>query len=285
MSRPRPRSGSNRRVDDPRARERPSPASSRPTSPPPPVAAPEGLAGAHLVPGERAIVELLRAAPRRVRRLFVVAGRQAPELMALAAEVGVRIEAIDEERLTTIVPPALARGMIALADPPPEHDVDDLIAGPDDVGRQVLVALDGVVDPHNLGAILRSAEFFGARGALWPRDRAVGLTPAAVRASAGASERLPIARVVNLARALERCQGAGYWVVGTVVDDGRPLREIWEKGAPERVVVVFGGEERGLRRLTRERCDVLATIPRTGAIGSLNVSAAAAVTLAEICAD
>lgn len=275
MSRPRPRSGSNPRADDPcRARDRP-----------PPLVGPDVLSGAHLVPGERAIVELLRAAPRRVRRLFVAAGRQVPDLEALAVAVGVRITAVDEERLADIVPPALARGMIALADPPPEHDLEDLLADADAPGRQVLVALDGVVDPHNLGAILRSAEFFGARGALWPRDRAVGLTPAAVRSSAGASERLPIARVVNLARALEQCQSAGYWVVGTVVDDGRPLRELVGEGVPERLVVVFGGEERGLRRLTRERCDFLATIPRGGAIGSLNVSAAAAVTLAAISAN
>jgi len=148
--------------------------------------------------------------------------------------------------------------------------------------RQILVALDGVQDPHNLGAILRSAEFFGATGAIWPRDRAVSVTPAAIRSSSGATERLPLARVTNLARALDLCKEAGFWVIGTVVDGGRPLREICADDPPERLVLVLGSEEKGLRRLTRERCDFLATIPRRGEIGSLNVSTAAAVALAAL---
>jgi 23S rRNA (guanosine2251-2'-O)-methyltransferase len=146
----------------------------------------------------------------------------------------------------------------------------------------VLVALDGVQDPHNLGALIRSAEFFGVLGLFWARDRSAGLSPAVVRASAGASERLPLAQVTNLARALATCKDSGYWILGTVPDGGSPLRTLVAQGLPDAVVVVLGGEERGLRRLTRENCDFLATIPGAGGVASLNVSAAAAVTLSDV---
>jgi 23S rRNA (guanosine2251-2'-O)-methyltransferase len=148
------------------------------------------------------------------------------------------------------------------------------------------VVCDGIVDPHNFGAVLRSAEFFGAEGVAWARDRAAPLSPAAVRASAGASERVSLSEVTNLARALtwatqQRDAGADWWVVGTVVDGGVPLAEL-AADPPVNMLLVLGSEQRGLRRLTRERCDFLVTIERAGALGSLNVSAAAAVALAAL---
>ncbi|MCA9658258.1 MAG: 23S rRNA (guanosine(2251)-2'-O)-methyltransferase RlmB [Myxococcales bacterium] len=222
----------------------------------------------------------MRGSPGRIQQLVVLEGRAPSEIEALAAAAAVEIRRVDALGLADICSPALARGVVAVATPPAEHTIEALIEGEAEGGRRVLVALDGVQDPHNLGAILRSAEFFGAAGAFWPRDRAAGVTPVAVRTSAGATERLPLARVTNLARALELAKDAGYWVIGTVVDDGRSLREICAQGLPERLVVVLGSEEKGIRRLTRERCDFLATIPRSGEIGSLNVSAAGAVCLA-----
>ena len=244
---------------------------------------PAAASGAYLVPGERAVTELLRAAPGRIERLLLQEGREAPGVEAAAAATGVRVRRVGAEELAALLPPGLARGMIAVAEPPPILAVEDLIARAPAEGPAILVALDGVQDPHNLGAILRSAEFFGALGALWPIDRAANLSAAVARTSAGATERLPLARVTNLARALSACKEAGFWVVGTVVDGGRPLAELVREGLPERVVVVLGSEESGLRRLTRETCDFLATIPRVGQIGSLNVSAAAAVTLSAVC--
>jgi len=200
----------------------------------------------------------------------------------LAAQAGVTIQRVHEDIIAEVCPPALARGMVAVADPPPERALEDLLAPVGDA-RQLLVALDGVQDPHNLGAILRSAEFFGAAGAVWPRDRAASVTPVAIRSSSGATERLPLCRVTNLARTLDLCKDAGFWVLGTVVDGGRPLREICAQELPQRLVLVMGSEEKGLRRLTRERCDFLATIPRRGEIGSLNVSTAAAIALSALC--
>jgi 23S rRNA (guanosine2251-2'-O)-methyltransferase len=236
------------------------------------------------VPGERAVVELLRADPRRIRRLHVLATRPPGEIEALAAAAKVAITRASADELAMILGPELARGVIAVATPPREHDVEDLIAlRPTNPGRRrVLVALDGVQDPHNLGALIRSAEFFGVLGLFWARDRSAGLSPAVVRASAGASERLPLAQVTNLARALATCKDSGYWILGTVPDGGSPLRTLVAQGLPDAVVVVLGGEERGLRRLTRENCDFLATIPGAGGVASLNVSAAAAVTLSDV---
>jgi len=233
------------------------------------------------VPGERAVVELLRAQPKRVRRLVVLASRPAGEAEALAAQLGLVVTRVELADLATVISPDLARGIVAVAAPPREHDIDDLLVlrSTDPERRRVLVALDGVQDPHNLGALMRSAEFFGALGMFWARDRSASLSPTVVRSSAGASERLPLAQVTNLARALAAAKEAGFWVLGTVADGGSSLRALVAKGLPDALVVVLGSEEKGLRRLTRESCDFLATIPGAGGVASLNVSAAAAVTL------
>ncbi len=235
------------------------------------------------MPGERAVRELVDAAPGRVHRVWVD-----PRNRELANWLGtqpVEVAHVDRAALDDRLAPHLHRGVLAEADPPPVVDVtvlvDRLAQAP---GPQVLVALDEVQDPHNLGAVVRSAEFFGAGGLFWCRDRSSGLSPVVVRASAGASERLPLGIAKNLARALQYCKDAGFWVVGTVVDGGVPLdRLAGDPDRPERLVVVLGGEHRGLRRLTREACDFLATIARHGEVGSLNVSAAAAVTLDALC--
>lgn len=247
----------------------------RPRAPEPPPAP------GYLVPGERAVVELLRAQPGRVRRLMVLAHRPAGEVEALAERLKIAVRRVEPDELALVIAPELARGVVAVAAPPREHDIEDLLAlrPADPDRRRLLVALDGVQDPHNLGALMRSAEFFGALGMFWARDRSAGLSPTVVRSSAGASERLPLGQVTNLARALAACKAADYWVLGTVAEGGTSLRELASRGLPDALVVVLGSEERGLRRLTRESCDFLGTIPGAGGVASLNVSAAAAVTL------
>ncbi|MEE9386944.1 MAG: 23S rRNA (guanosine(2251)-2'-O)-methyltransferase RlmB [Nannocystaceae bacterium] len=238
-----------------------------------------------MVPGERAVVELMRDAPKRVQRLHMEAGRTMDEIERLAATAGLAIQRCARAELDDLVGPGLARGVVAQADSPVLGDMDELFtrAGHRSkrtrLGRRVFVALDGVQDPQNLGAIIRSAEFFGAQGLFYARDRAAPLSPSAVRASAGASERLPLACLPNLARALEQCKQSGYWVVGTVVDSGQDAAQLCAQ-LPDDFVLVMGSEERGLRRLTRDRCDFLASIPGQAEVGSLNVAAAAAVALA-----
>lgn len=234
-------------------------------------------------------MELLRHAPGRVRCVWLDRRREGGDLHAMAVEAGVTLELVDGRELAKRAPRVDAQGVLAHAEPPAWHDLGDVVDGlvgasPDE--RRILVALDGVQDPQNLGAIVRTCEFFGVRGLVWPRDRAVGVTPAVVRASAGATERLPLCRVTNLARALEECRDRGVWVLGTVVDGGEPLpRLIAEDRMPDPLVVVMGAEHGGLRRLTRARCDLLATIEGAGGVASLNVSAATAAALALLRAD
>ncbi|MCA9705770.1 MAG: RNA methyltransferase [Myxococcales bacterium] len=273
------------------------------------------------MPGPRAVGELLRHAPGRVEALWLDRRHEGGELVALAEAAGIEPQWQESRALSRRAPDLDCQGVLVRARPPVLVDLEDLLdaalaepaeraeraepaesggargraeavasepaeaapgepepAGP---GRRVLVALDGVQDPQNLGAIMRTCEFFGVLGLVWPRDRAAGVTPAVVRASAGASERLPLCRVVNLARALEAAAERGLWVVGTVPQGGQPLPKlVAEDGIPDPVLVVMGGEHGGLRRLTRARCDLLVTIPGRGGVASLNVSAATAATLA-----
>jgi 23S rRNA (guanosine2251-2'-O)-methyltransferase len=184
------------------------------------------------------------------------------------------------------------QGVLALAAPLPEADLDDLVGGrrgADNMvrgGRQegsvrpFLVALDGVTDPGNLGAILRSAECAGVTGVVLPRHRSVHVTPAATKAAAGAVEHLPIAVVGGLPAALARMREAGVHVIGL---EGRAATSIYDlAGADGPVCVVLGAEGKGLSRLVGERCDQLVAIPVHGRLGSLNVSAAAALACFEI---
>ncbi len=234
------------------------------------------------------MLELLQAAPERVRELWIERGREFPALVELATRGGVAIRSRERDELDEAVGFGLARGVVAHARPPKAWAIEDLLIREDGPrtrrGFRLLVVLDGVQDPHNFGAVIRSAEFFGAAGVVWARDRSAPLTAVAVRSSAGATERLPLCQVVNLARALEQAKQAQWWVIGTVVEadpDGRALRELAED-PPTDIVLVLGSEEKGLRRLTRDRCDFLATIEGAGQLGSLNVSAAAAVALAQL---
>lgn len=225
------------------------------------------------------MVELFDAASDRIERLLVDAKRDF-DVAHRAAALGIPVEYVERDALQLAAGDADPRGIVALAAPPPLLDIEDLLTRPSDAPRRVLVALDGVVDPQNLGAILRSCEFFGVSGVFWPRDRAVGLTATVARASAGASERLAMAEVTNLAQALRACKDAGLWIVGTVVDASDDLATLCRTDAmPDAVVLVLGSEGRGIRRLIAESCDFKVMLARHGRLGSLNVAAAAASSL------
>lgn len=217
-----------------------------------------------------------------MQRLVFEAGREFAELQTLADAEGLAIEEVESHVLDDWVGPGNARGVVAIATSPVTEDMDVFLdrVGPEQgPRRRIVVALDGVVDPHNLGAVIRSAEFLGARGVFWAKDRSAPLSAVAVRSSAGATERLPLLSVTNLARAMETLQGAGFWTLGTVVDDA-PALTAQLGDLPDSLVVVMGSEHKGIRRLTRERCDYLARIEGGGTLGSLNVSSAAAVVFA-----
>jgi 23S rRNA (guanosine2251-2'-O)-methyltransferase len=169
------------------------------------------------------------------------------------------------------------QGAIAIVGEYPYVDLEDLVAA--DNALPLLLALDSVTDPQNLGALVRSALTLGAHGVVVTNDRAARVTPAVVRASAGATEHTRIASVVNLVRALEQLKERGFWIVGAVLEPDALLP--WQVDFKQPTVIVVGAEGPGLRRLVRKTCDVAASIPMAGRLGSLNASAAGAVLLYE----
>lgn len=236
--------------------------------------------GGSVVPGRRAVLELLHAGRRRVRSISIAAGRDpAPildEIQARATAARVPVRHLDADALREEAGVETAQGVVARADPLPSTPLGELL----DDERAFLVALDGVTDPRNLGAVLRSAVAAGATGALVPRHRSALLSAAAVKAAAGAVEHLPIALVGGVAAALDQASRAAVWSVGL---DAAGDRDVYDLAIADRpLVLVLGAEGTGLARLVRERCDVVVRVPMPGPMESLNVSAAAAVACFEV---
>lgn len=260
------------------------------------VASHRGLGGDQ-VEGRQAVRELLIAGRRPVREVWMLDQRDdAPilqDIRELAASERVPVTTVGKGRFHAQARCEAPQGVLALAAPLPEVDLDALVAGtaatagaatgadPSAAGRPpFLVALDGVTDPGNLGAVLRSAECAGVTGAILPRHRAVHVTPAATKAAAGAVEHVPMAVVGGLPSAIAELRRAGVHVVGL---DGAAPQSLYDvAGADGPICLVLGAEGRGLSRLVRERCDQVVAIPMAGALGSLNVSAAAALACFEI---
>jgi len=237
--------------------------------------------GERLVHGLHPVRELLRAG-RRVTGLRVATGRRSTpeleELVALAVEAGVPVDRVEGEELDEAAPGAVHQGVVATAPPFPYATPEDLLAVATRSGRPaLLVALDGVTDPRNVGSIARTAEAVGAHGLIVPEHRSAAVTPAVEKAAAGALAHLPVARVTNLVRTLEALGRAGVWSLG--LDGTSPTPLTGHPLADGPVVLVVGAEGRGLTRLVRERCDALVALPMRGRVGSLNASVAAGVAL------
>ena len=222
--------------------------------------------------GVRPVIEALRGGRRKVFEILDATANAEAAKAARAA--GVPVSKVPHARVGELARGGVHQGIAARVEPYPYAELDDLLATPD----PLVVVLDGVTDPQNLGAVLRVADGAGASGVVMPKDRAVGVTAAAVKASAGASEHVPVARVTNLRRAVDRMKEAGLWVYAAEVG-GTPHTELDLTGP---VGLVLGSEGRGVRRLVRKGCDGTVTIPMLGAVGSLNVSVAAAVLLYEV---
>ena len=246
------------------------------------VSSDRGLGGEQ-VEGRQAVRELLIAGRRKVREVWMLDERdESPvldDIRELAAGDRVTVTRVGRSRFAAQARCEAPQGVLALAAPLPEVDLDTLVAGRGGTAP-FLVALDGVTDPGNLGAILRSAECAGVTGAILPRHRAVHVTPAATKAAAGAVEHVPMAVVGGLPAALAALRTAGVHVVG--LDGAAPTSLYDVAGADGPVCLVLGAEGRGLSRLVRERCDEVVAIPMKGVLGSLNVSAAAALACFEI---
>jgi len=226
--------------------------------------------------------ELLLAGRRRVRDVWLAddvdAAPAVGDILELAADARVPLRRVPRAQLEAEARTDAPQGVLAHAAPLPEADLDELCrAAP---GRPFLLALDGITDPQNLGAVLRTAECAGVTGIVLPRHRAAAVTPTVTKAAAGAVEHLAIAPVGGLPAALERMRAAGVWVVGLDAAGDAALFDL--PLAAEPVALVLGAEGRGLGRLARRRCDVVASIPLRGALASLNVAAAAAVACFEV---
>lgn len=232
--------------------------------------------------GIHAVEAWLSRSPERLRQLWLQEGRDDARLQTLAAgaaRAGVKPQRVPRATLDRLAPEARHQGVVAEVLPQPPGDeagLQDLIEG---LGPQALIlVLDGVQDPHNLGACLRTADAAGADAVVLPRDRSAGLTPVARKVASGAAETLPVFTVTNLARVLERLKTAGFWLYGAA---GEADQNLYEQSLEGRVAWVLGAEGKGLRRLTREHCDVLIRIPMGGTVESLNVSVATGVVLFE----
>jgi 23S rRNA (guanosine2251-2'-O)-methyltransferase len=232
--------------------------------------------------GINAVREALEAG-RAIDRIVIAKGRQdtrVEKIVQLARERDVPVRFEDRGQLDRLASTQDHHGVVALVAARATVTFEDVMekAAADKDRKGLLVLLDGVEDPHNLGAIIRTTLAAGAHGVVVPERRAAGLTDTVTRASAGALEHLSVARVKNLVRAMEEMKEAGYWLVGL---DEHAEKSYTEADFTSPVGIVLGGEGKGLHELTRKRCDFLVSLPTTGPIRSLNVSVAAGVVLFE----
>lgn len=233
--------------------------------------------------GINPVTEMLQGGAKGVQRIVLAGtrgGEDMQDLLGLAARAGVPVEYRDRAYLEKLAGTGNHQGVVCFCRDFGYADLDDLIANRrEPFVEGLIVILDGVTDPQNLGALLRTARCFGANGVIIPQDRASPVTPTVVKASAGAALHLPVARVVNIANTLERLKKEGYWIYGAEARSGTDLERVDFGGG---VALVMGSEGGGIRPLVRKKCDFFVSIPLPGNFESLNVSVAAGVILHHI---
>jgi 23S rRNA (guanosine2251-2'-O)-methyltransferase len=239
-----------------------------------------------LVYGQHAVAALLQRSPRQVTRLLVLTGRRdgrMQKLLGQARRDGIAIEELGRAELDRRCP-GNHQGVVAElggdgGEPAVEWREEDLPALVAGSAEPLLLVLDGVTDPHNLGACLRSADAAGVTAVVAPKDKAAGLTPVVRKVACGAAESVPFVQVTNLARTLQQLQEQGVWIVGAA---GEADQSLYDQKLTGPLALVMGAEGSGMRRLTRERCDFLVNLPMAGSVASLNVSVATGICLFEI---
>jgi len=230
-----------------------------------------------IVIGRNPVCEALRAG-RAINKIYLARGMKSAataDIVNLARGKQVPVQNVDKQFLDRMAPGTVHQGVIAQAAPYAYVELEDILAAVKDADP-LLVLLDEVTDPHNLGAVIRSADAAGAHGVIIPRRRAAAVTPVVVKSSAGAVEFLPVARVGNIARTIELLKERGIWVVGAHPD---APQLVWDAPLTGPLAIVIGGEDKGLGRLVREKCDMLVKLPMAGRVNSLNASVAAALVL------
>ncbi|HVE50573.1 MAG TPA: 23S rRNA (guanosine(2251)-2'-O)-methyltransferase RlmB [Casimicrobiaceae bacterium] len=235
------------------------------------------MSDTRILVGFHAVTARLRQRPDSIRAIYVAAARhdaRSRDLIERAKLAGAAIHAVDDKRLDDMARGARHQGVVASVDATIPHTIlADVLEHPHEA--PLLLVLDGVTDPHNLGACLRSADAFGVHAVVVPKDRAVGVNATVAKAASGAADSVPVIAVTNLARALRELKDAGVWIVGA--ESGGESLFTADLAGP--LAWVLGAEGEGLRRLTRENCDRMVGIPTMGSVESLNVSVAAGVCL------
>jgi 23S rRNA (guanosine2251-2'-O)-methyltransferase len=237
----------------------------------------------HLVYGLHAVNAALERAPQRVLELWMAQPRddsRARDLKERAERAGVHVHATSAEALVKLVGDVVHQGAVIAIRPMKAWDEHDLTQYLSELsGDPLLLILDGVTDPHNLGACLRTADAAGAHAVVIPKDRSASVDGVVRKVAAGAAEFIPVVSVTNLARTLDALKQRGIWVVGT---DGEAPQALYKADLKRPLALVLGAEGSGMRRLTRDKCDFLVRIPMAGHVESLNVSVAAGIALFEV---
>lgn len=234
-----------------------------------------------LVYGINTVESLLQQQGARIQEILHDPVRPNPRLQAvleLARTRGVKVRALDRKELDRHSQQGNHQGIIAWMSTPAPGGEHELLAHIEPLSHPLVLVLDGVQDPHNLGACLRTADAAGVDAVIIPKDGAVGLTPVACKVASGAAERVPLFQITNLARVLKQLQQLGLWTVGL---DGKAEQSLYDLDLQMPLVLILGAEGKGMRRLTREHCDYLARLPLSGQAESLNVSVATGVALYE----
>lgn len=238
--------------------------------------------GIEAVFGIHAVTSLISRQPEQIIALHLLSGREDEKLSMIvssAQQLGIQTQSHDRESLDQLVGEVVHQGVVAICKPLKTYSeawLDQLL---DKTEQPLLLVLDGVTDPHNLGACLRTADAAGVHAVIVPKDRAAPLNATVRKVACGAAEAMPVVSVTNLSRTLNDLKKAGVWVVGTA---GEAEQSIYQSDVKGSIALVMGAEGKGMRRLTREHCDLLINLPMSGEVSSLNVSVATGVCLYEI---
>lgn len=232
--------------------------------------------------GPNSVIEAMRSR-RRIHRIYILegkSGKKFDEITRLAGQRGIFIQTVDRARIDQMYRESNHQGVVALVEDYQYAAVEEIVEKAF-TGNEApfILMLDGIEDPQNLGAIIRSAECAGVHGVILPRHSASDVTDTVARTSAGAIEHMLLARVKNLVETIKFLKGKGFWIAGA---DMSAERDLFHADIPAPTVLVIGGEDRGIRRLVKDNCDVLIKIPLYGKISSLNASSAAAICIFEM---
>lgn len=237
-----------------------------------------------IIIGKHAVLELLRAKKRRCYEIYIAEGRKEKIVVQIeeaAKKNRVPVKFVSSDEIASLSTIEKHQGVAAKCDPFVFSTLEEIIgAAKRSDNKGLLVVLDGIMDPQNLGSLIRTAHLCGVHGMILPKDNSAPVSPAATKASSGASEYLPIVQVTNIASTLKELKGSGFWVVGAA---GESVQNVYLFDfTGNNYVLVLGAEGRGIRRLVREKCDFLLSIPMVGKIESYNVSVAGAIFMSEI---